>query len=62
MMLAGWSTMYLDDQEVESAMEVFLNNALSELQGIEVTALTKLGQIMQNSSPVWLSRLIKRQE
>lgn len=54
--------MYLDDQEVESAMEVFLNNALSELQGIEVTALTKLGQIMQNSSPVWLSRLIKRQE
>lgn len=53
--------MYADDKELEEAMQVFLNNALSGLQGIEVTPLTKLGQIMQNSTPAWLSRPVKRQ-
>ena len=53
--------MYADDSEIEEAMQVFLDNALSGLQGIEVTPLTKLGQFMQNSTPTWLSRPVKRQ-
>lgn len=53
--------MYADDSEVKEAMQVFLDNALSGLQGIEVTPLTKLGQFMQNSAPEWMSRPVKRQ-
>lgn len=58
---AGWSTMYADDREVGAAMEVFLDNTLSGLQGLEKSPLTRLGQAMQNVAPDWLSRPIKRQ-
>lgn len=52
--------MYADDNELSDAMQVFLDNALSDLQGIQISPLTRLGQVLQNVAPDWLSRPLKR--
>ncbi|KAL0041879.1 hypothetical protein WJX79_007585 [Trebouxia sp. C0005] len=57
---AGWSTMYPDDEEVQGAMQVFLERALSGLQGIDSSMLTSAGQLLQSIAPNWVTRRIER--
>lgn len=58
--IAGWSTMYPDEEEVQSAMQVFLERSLGSLQGIESSLLTTAGQLLQRTAPRWLTRQIER--
>ena len=57
---SGWSTMYPDEQEVLSAMDVFLEKSLSNLAGIEATPWARVGQLLQKSAPEWLSKRLQR--
>ena len=57
---AGWSTMYPDEEEVQSAMQVFLERSLGKLQGIDSSWLTTTGQLLQQNAPKWLTRLLER--
>lgn len=57
---AGWSTMYPDNEEVQGAMQVFLEQSLSGLQGIDSSLLTSAGQLLQSTAPKWVTRPIER--
>lgn len=57
---SGWSTMYPDDEEVLSAMDVFLEKSLSSLKGIDATPWAKIGQVLQKGAPEWLSKRLQR--
>ena len=57
---SGWSTMYPDEQEVLSAMDVFLEKSLANLDGIEATPWAKVGQALQKGAPEWLSKRLQR--
>ena len=58
--MTGWSTMYPDDEEVQGAMQVFLEQSLSGLQGIDSSLLTSAGQLLQSTAPKWVTRPIER--
>ena len=57
---SGWSTMYPDEQEVLSAMDVFLEKSLKTLTGIEATPWARVGQVLQKGAPEWLSKRLQR--
>ena len=58
--ITGWSTMYPDDEEVQGAMQIFLERSLSGLQGIDSSWLTSAGQLLQSIAPKWVTRPIER--
>lgn len=57
---AGWSTMYPDEEEVQNAMQVFLERSLGELQGLDSSWLTTAGQLLQQTAPKWLTQRVER--
>ena len=57
---AGWSTMYPDEEEVQNAMQVFLERSLGNLQGLDSSWLTTAGQLLQRNAPKWLTRRVER--
>ncbi len=52
--------MYPDDEEVQGAMQIFLERSLSTLKGIDSSILTSAGQLLQRTSPKWMTRRIER--
>lgn len=52
--------MYPDEEEVQSAMQVFLQRSLGKLQGIDSSWLTTAGQLLQKTAPKWLTRQVER--
>ena len=58
--ITGWSTVYPDDEEVQGAMQIFLERSLSGLQGIDSSLLTSAGQLLQSIAPKWVTRPIER--
>ncbi len=49
-----------DSREVSEAMEVYLDNALGTLEGVDRTALAQIGSAVKRVAPPWLSRALTR--
>lgn len=58
--VAGWSTMYPDEEEVQNAMQVFLEQSLSALKGIDSSWLTSAGQLLQRIAPKQVTQQAER--
>lgn len=52
--------MYPDEEEVQNAMQVFLERSLGNLQGIDSSWLTTAGQLLQQTAPKWLTQRVER--
>ena len=52
--------MYPDDEEVQGAMQIFLERSLSTLKGIDNSLLTWAGQLLQSTAPRWMTRRVER--
>ena len=52
--------MYPDEEEVQSAMHVFLERSLGKLQGLDSSWLTTAGQLLQRTAPKWLTQKVER--
>ena len=49
-----------DSQEVSEAMELYLDNALASMEGLDRTALARAGSLVKRVAPSWLSRALTR--
>ena len=52
--------MYPDAEEVQAAMQIFLERSLPKLQGIESSWLTSAGQWLQQHAPKALTQQVQR--
>lgn len=52
--------MYPDEEEVQNAMQVFLERSLGKLQGLDSNWLTTAGRLLQQNAPKWLTQRVER--
>ena len=52
--------MYPDEEEVQNAMQIFLERSLGKLQGLDSSWLTSAGQLLQQNAPKWLTQRVER--